>query len=145
MRRGFDASSSTGPRISHTLRHASAWSYSSKALRRCSPPIREQSPHPIEAAGLLGIFALASGLHAVAGEVHLPLVYTAGVPFEGRRHGRLMAFGVAKCCFRGPVGVVPSTTAFAALNGAAIPTPLPQYATHWVDSEARLRETIDDL
>ena len=59
------------------------------------------------------------------------------------RHGRLAAFGVAKCCFRGPEGVVPPAAAFAAVNVAAAPMPLPVYATLWLESEERLREAVE--
>jgi hypothetical protein len=61
------------------------------------------------------------------------------------RRGQLVAFGVAKCCFRGPEGVVPPASAFAAVNVSVTPVTLPRYATLWTESEAILRQAMDDL
>ncbi len=60
------------------------------------------------------------------------------------REGQIAAFGAAKCCFRGPDGVVPPAAAFAALGVSAAPGPLPRYATLWTESEADLRQAMDE-
>lgn len=62
-----------------------------------------------------------------------------------QRAGRVSAFGVAKCCFRGPEGMVPPITAFAALGMSAPSVALPEYATQWIESEASLRGAVAAL
>jgi hypothetical protein len=58
------------------------------------------------------------------------------------RNGKLMAFALAKCCFRGPEGVVSPADAFAELNAATKSIALPGYATQWTVSEELLRDEI---
>jgi len=60
------------------------------------------------------------------------------------RRGQVAAFGVAKCCFRGPEGVVAPATAFAALSLVAPPATLPRYAALWTESEVDLRKAMED-
>lgn len=59
------------------------------------------------------------------------------------RNGQLMVFALAKCCFRGPNGVVSPLAAFAELGTTTSPTELPGYALRWEESELVLRSAVD--
>lgn len=61
------------------------------------------------------------------------------------RRGKLMAFALVKCGFRGPEGVVSPVAAFAELGTTTTPTSLPPYATRWEESEVMLRSAVDGI
>lgn len=58
------------------------------------------------------------------------------------RNGKLIAFAMAKCCFRGLEGVVSPAVAFTELNATTKSIALPGYATQWTESEELLRDNI---
>ena len=60
------------------------------------------------------------------------------------RRGRLMAFGLVKCCFKGTEGVVAPASALADLNVPASTT-VPAYAVAWMSSESQLLEAVEEL
>jgi len=59
------------------------------------------------------------------------------------RNGKVMVFALAKCCFRGPGGVVSPAEAFAELGATTSPTQLPAYVMRWEESESMLRSAVD--
>ena len=60
------------------------------------------------------------------------------------RRGRLMAFGLVKCCFKGKDGVVAPASALADLNVSS-GTSVPGYAAAWMSSESELLEAVEEL
>jgi acyl-CoA thioesterase FadM len=60
------------------------------------------------------------------------------------RRGRLMAFGLAKCCFRGTDGVVPPAAAFAALGMDGTRGSVPDYVGPWVAAESDLLDAVEE-
>ena len=61
------------------------------------------------------------------------------------RNGKLIAFAMAKCCFRGLEGVVSPAVAFAELDATTKSIVLPGYATQWTESEELLRNVIVNI
>ena len=61
------------------------------------------------------------------------------------RKGRLMAFGVARCCFRGKEGPVSPALAFAAVGREGAHAPVPEYVASWMAAESDLLDAVDDL
>ena len=59
------------------------------------------------------------------------------------REGRLMAFGLARCCFRGRDGTVPPALAFAAVGRKAGPAAVPDYVAPWRAAEEGLLEALE--
>jgi len=64
------------------------------------------------------------------------------IEHEIEREGRTMAFGVAKCCFRGREGVVAPAVAFSALGIEGVGRSLPGYVSPWLASEEKLEEVV---
>ena len=58
------------------------------------------------------------------------------------RRGRVMAFGAAKCCFRGEAGVVAPAEAFSVLGIEEVGRALPGYVSPWLAAEEKLDEAV---
>jgi acyl-CoA thioesterase FadM len=58
------------------------------------------------------------------------------------RKGRMMAFGAARCCFRGEGGVVAPAVAFAALGIEGVGCSPPGYVLPWSAAEEKLEEAV---
>jgi acyl-CoA thioesterase FadM len=61
------------------------------------------------------------------------------------RRGRLMAFGLARCCFRGKDGAVSPSVAFAALGMDGAHSPVPDYVGPWMAAESDLLDAVEGL
>ena len=61
------------------------------------------------------------------------------------REGRLMAVGLARCCFRGRDGTVPPALAFAAVGSEDADARVPEYVAPWRAAEEGLLEAVEAL
>ena len=61
------------------------------------------------------------------------------------RRGRLMAFGLARCCFRGKDGAVSPSVAFAAVGMDGAHSPVPDYVGPWMAAESDLLDAVEGL
>jgi hypothetical protein len=56
-----------------------------------------------------------------------------------------MVFGVAKCCFRAPGGIVEPVAAFDALGVSGSGAPLPAYVAAWGRAESELAKAVEAM
>jgi hypothetical protein len=58
---------------------------------------------------------------------------------------QLMVFGVAKCCFRAPGGIVEPVAAFDALGVSGSGASLPAYVAAWGRAESELAKAVEAM
>jgi acyl-CoA thioesterase FadM len=61
------------------------------------------------------------------------------------RHGQLMAFGLARCCFKGKDGTVRPAVAFAEVGVDDADHSVPQYVGPWMAAESQLLDDVEAL